>query len=73
MGGVASRDDRRSGDLMGDGYHGVWSVRPLHLPGWVILYPCGRSYRPETAEWLELRHQVEAVALAALVGADIPF
>jgi hypothetical protein len=45
------------------------SGRPPHWPGWVAVYPLGRSITPDTPEWRELRHAVEAVALAALTSA----
>jgi hypothetical protein len=46
---------------------------PATLPGWVILYQPGRGAPPDTATWRELRHTVEVVATAALVGAAVPF
>ena len=46
---------------------------PPDTPGWVILYPPGRATAPDRPEWQELRRQVEAIAIAALVGAGAPF
>jgi hypothetical protein len=46
---------------------------PANLPGWIILYPRGRAAAPDTPAWRELRHTVEVVATAALIGAAVPF
>jgi hypothetical protein len=46
---------------------------PAWAPGWVIVYPQGRCVTPDTPEWRELRHRVEAVASTALVAASEPF
>jgi|HubBroStandDraft_1064217.scaffolds.fasta_scaffold89029_1 hypothetical protein len=46
---------------------------PAWAPGWVILYPCGRSNRPDTPQKRELPGRVEAMATAAVVAAWVPF
>ena len=35
---------------------------PPELPGWVIVYPRGRCFTPDTPVWRALQHQVETVA-----------
>jgi hypothetical protein len=42
---------------------------PPHLPGWVVIFPAGRSGTPKELVWRDLLCQVEAVATAALAGA----
>jgi len=42
---------------------------PPELPGWVIVYPQGRSVTPDTPAWHALRRDIEVMATAALVGA----
>jgi hypothetical protein len=39
----------------------------------VILYAPGRASAPDTAKWRDLKRGVEAIAMAALVGARNPF
>jgi hypothetical protein len=46
---------------------------PQELPGWVIVYPRGWCVTPDTPEWEEVLHRVEAVVTAALVAAGTPF
>ena len=46
---------------------------PLGCQGWVIVHPCGHCRTPDTLHWRELRHQVEAVAMAAVAAARAPF
>jgi hypothetical protein len=43
---------------------------PAWASGWVILYPWGRSDRPDTPEWRKLLALVEGVATAA-AGAPV--
>ena len=44
---------------------------PATLPGWVLLYPPGRAATPDTPAWHQLRHAVETMATAALIGAAV--
>jgi hypothetical protein len=46
---------------------------PPGAPGWVIVYPRGRSVTPDTLEWQKLRHLVETVVTSALTAAGAPF
>jgi hypothetical protein len=45
---------------------------PATLPGWVILHPPGLFAAPDTSDWRDLQHTVEAMATAALAGAGTP-
>ena len=46
---------------------------PPHCQGWVIVYPRGHCITPHSPQGWELQHQVEAVAMAAMVAVGAPF
>lgn len=46
---------------------------PPQCPGWVIVYPLGHCITPDTPYWRELQHEVEVVAMGAMVALGAPF
>lgn len=46
---------------------------PPRCTGWVTLYPCGSSAKPDSPPWHDLRRRVEETVRAALIAAAIPF